>query len=168
MKKVSTARLLIKKKLEEACGQQCVDWASGMLMAGHDNDALCILASMRPPFNHFELADLRDKALSELKILDISTLEAGLHITKEVLEEALHNETELAKTIEWIKDLCIALDYPSELYDFYSLYYAHFDLQHSDVQFYWSPDATKETIESIMREEAEEFLNKYQNLKKLI
>src|SRR5262245_9133475 len=71
MTKISTAHILADKALQESCGQNCVDWAITMLEQGHDGHNLMMLAGMLPPYNHFEIAALRDRALHELRIGDL-------------------------------------------------------------------------------------------------
>jgi hypothetical protein len=66
----ATTRLLASKALRRPCGQECVDWAVSMLEQGFDGRYLGILAGLTPPFNPFDLADLRDRALKELGISD--------------------------------------------------------------------------------------------------
>ena len=50
-------RFLAEKSLQVTCGQQCVDWAIGMLATRENRHFLLRLAGMLPPFNHFELAE---------------------------------------------------------------------------------------------------------------
>ena len=52
---------------EAADGEECVDWAASMLEQGYDSTSLRILAGLSPPLNHFEVAELRDRVLSEIR-----------------------------------------------------------------------------------------------------
>jgi hypothetical protein len=155
--KVTTAHILADKALDEPCGQTCVDWAITMLEQGHDGHYLTRLAGMLPPYNHFELADLRDRALREQGIPDVDDSAAVRAFAAERLRLALAGEIELMTAVEAVADLCIARDYAKELFDFYLLYFAYIDLRDSDIQWYWQ-GATRENIDAISRQRAVEFL----------
>jgi len=157
MPTITTPRILADKALQETCGQECVDWAISMLEQGRDGHYLTMLAGMSPPFNHFEVADYRDRALRELGIIEISDSAAVTTYAAEQLRLALAGEADLIATLSVIKDLCIARDYQSDIYDFYTLYFAYTDLQESNFQWYWQ-GATRENIVSIIRNRAEAFL----------
>jgi len=157
MATITTARILAAKALQQTCGQECVDWAISMLEQGHDGHYLTMLAGTSPPFNHFEVADYRDRSLRELRITDISDEAAVAAFSAEHLRLALAGEADLIATVTFIKDLCIARDYQGDIYDFYLLYFAYTDLQESEVQWYWE-GATRENIVSIIRDRAEVFL----------
>ena len=157
MATITTARILADKALQQTCGQECVDWAISMLEQGRDGHYLTMLAGTSPPFNHFEVADYRDRSLRELGITDISDSAAVTTYAAEHLRLALAGEADLISTLNVIKDLCIARDYQSDIYDFYTLYFAYTDLQESDFQWYWQ-GATRENIVSIIRNRAEAFL----------
>lgn len=154
MEEVSTLRILAHKALQEACGQDCVDWATSMLVAGHDGHNLTMLASSNPPYNHFELADLRDQALVEIGAPVFEGDEAILAYAKERLRLALEGEANLVETLRDIKDYCVSHDYLESLYDFYLLYHAYDSLQGSTVQWYWD-GANRDNILDIIRERAE-------------
>lgn len=44
----TTARILAELALQVPCGQTCVDWAVGMLTAGHEGENLGMLAAASP------------------------------------------------------------------------------------------------------------------------
>lgn len=159
---ITTAPILADKALQRTCGQECVDWAVSMLEQGHDNPGITMLAGLSPPFNHFEVAGYRDRSLRELGITDVSDSIAVTTYVAERLRLALSGEADLAATLCVIKDLCVARDYPRDIYDFYLLYFAHTDLQESEFQWYW-PEATRENIVSIIRQRAEAFFQSTQS-----
>jgi hypothetical protein len=115
---------------------------------------------MLPPYNHFELADLRDRSLRELGISDLDDSMAVRTFAAERLRLALAGEVDLIETISTIKDLCIAQNYLKELYDFYLLYWAYSDLRDSECQWYWQ-GATRDNVESLIRQRAEQFLREF-------
>ena len=160
MTSVSTARILADKALQVTCGQQCVDWAITMLEEGKDGETLKMLAAQLPPYNHFQLASLRDRALSEQGISNLDGEVAVSTFVVEQLRIALAGEADLIETLGAVKDLCIARNYAKELYDFYLLYWAYCDLRDYRNQYYW-PDATRENIDALIRQRAEDFVRKF-------
>jgi hypothetical protein len=157
MTKITTAFILADKALERACGQACVDWAIAMLEEGRDGHYLSRLAGMLPPYNHFELAALRDLALGEQGIPALGPSEAVRTFAAERLRLALSGEADLMDSVAEVQALCVAHDYMTELYDFYLLYWAYRDLSDVGHQWYW-PEATPENIQGIIRSHAERFV----------
>src|SRR5262245_27144451 len=92
MAKITTAHMLADKALEELCGRNCVDWAIAMLEEGRDGHHLTMLAGMLPPYNHFEIAALRDRTLEELGIADLDPDMAVRTFAAERLRLALAGE----------------------------------------------------------------------------
>jgi hypothetical protein len=160
MARVTTKQVLAEKALNETCGNQCVEWAIGMLESGHDANYLLRLAGMLPPYNHFEIADLRDRALNELGAHDISTFDAVTAYAVELLDSALRGDVDILHALARVNDLCIANDYQHNIMEFYLLYFAHSDLQLSDVQWYWD-GADAENILSIIRDRATAFVESH-------
>jgi hypothetical protein len=155
---VSTAHLLADKALQETAGQQCVDWAIGMLEQGYESEHLIRLAGMLPLYNHFEVSSLRDRALEELQIRQSNNDSILRQYAAELLSEGLNGGRELNLAIKEVKDLYIRNGFdPGDLKDFYLLYFAYTDLQDSDMQWYW-PSGTRENINAIIRERAAEFV----------
>ncbi len=157
MAKITTAHILAGKALQESCGQNCVDWAISMLEEGRDGHNLTMLAGMLPPYNHFEMAALRDRTLCELGIADLDAELAVRTFAVERLRLALEGDFNLMEAVREIKDLCIANNYQKDVYDFYLLFFAYVDLEFREMQYYW-PGATRENIESIFRKRAEQFV----------
>ena len=122
---------------------------------GYDGRHLVVLAGMAPPHNHFELAELRDRALEEVGAVEVSDEIALRRYAAEELQWALAGEADLVETLRAFKDLCVGNDYRRELYDLYLLYFACADLLDSGEQYYW-PGAIRENILSIIREQAEQ------------
>ena len=135
---MTTARILAEKAFQETCGQQCVDWAIGLLESGHDSPHLRQLAGMLPTYNHFEMAALRDRTIEELKFAEVTPTVAIREYAAEVLRYALHGDLDVIEALKVVADLCVANDYAPDLMDFYRLYYAHIDLQGGGMQWYWN------------------------------
>lgn len=157
MAKISTAHILADKALQQSCGQNCVDWAITMLEDGRDGHNLTMLAAMLPPYNHFEMAALRDRALQELGFADLDADVAVRTFAIERLRLALTGEANLIDAVCEVKDLCIANNYQKELFDFYLLHFAYVDLRDHGSQWYW-PGATRQNIEATIGEHVEQFL----------
>jgi hypothetical protein len=154
---VTTARILTDKALQETCGRQCVDWAIGLLERGQDSPHLRQLAGMLPPYNHFEIAALRDRTIEELKIAEVAPAEVIREYAAEVIRCALDGDLDVIIALKIVADLCVADKYPPDLMDFYCLYFAHIDLQDGGMQWYWN-GATRDNIDEIFRELAQQFV----------
>ena len=159
---ITTAQVLAERALNEACGQSCVEWAISMLEQGKDGTHLRMLASMSPPFNHFEVAEYRDRSLEELGVGNTADAEAINMYAAEVLRLAATDEAELPSALARVKDLCVGFNYPKNLYDFYLLHFAYSDLQDSEVQWYWK-GADRSNIDSIIEERVRAFLSSSSN-----
>ena len=128
-----------------------------MLATEESVDYVGRLSSMQQPYNHFQIADLRDRAIDELGLLigDIST--NLTNYAAEILHAAILGKMPLLDALGAVKELCVANDYQSDLYDFYLLYFAKVDLQVDDYQYYW-PDANRDSIDRIAQEQIQDFL----------
>jgi hypothetical protein len=160
MSKVTTTRILAYKALQVPCGRECVDWAISKLEEGKSGHHLAMLAGMVAPFNHFEMADLRDRAMRELGVPERSDVLAVEAYAAERLRRALAGEDDLGDALRVVKDLCVAQGMCRELRDFYLLYFAHSDLQEYGTQRYW-PGATRENILSIIAQRSAELVARY-------
>lgn len=129
-----------------------------MLELGQDGVYLKMLASMSAPFNHFEVAEYRDRSLEELGLGGTTDSEAIDRYAVETLRVAAVDEAEMLTALALVKDLCIAFNYPKSLYDFYLLHCAYEDLQDSEVQWYWK-GADRSNIGSVIKRRVLEFLS---------
>ena len=154
---VTTRRILAEKALQETCGQQCVDWAIGLLERGSDSHYIFRLAGMVPPHNHFEIAELRDNVLSDLAIEDTSPEKSITAYTLEICRSVLNGEGDVVAALTEIAQLCISAEYQRNIMDFYLLYFAYTDLQSSDVQWYWDGLTTENAL-TIIRERMATFV----------
>ena len=153
----TTARILAERALEMACGQLCVDWAVGLLVEGHSGHYVQMLASLDPPLNPFEVADLRDRTLREMGASALVGPQAILTYARELLIGLLQGQGEIVDVLATLKDLCIRHDYDRDLFDFYRLFFAYRDLQTTANQWYW-PGASRDNIESIVLQRAAQFV----------
>jgi hypothetical protein len=153
----STKEILAWRVLNRSVNESWVDWAVSMLQGGHDTLHLAILAGATEPFNQFEMVAIVDKALAELGC-DWSDKEAVIkNYVAELLHQMLAHQIASRDTLRVLADMCLELDYPSSLLDFYFLHFAQDDLRTSEVQWHW-PGATHDNIEETTRQQATQWL----------
>lgn len=129
----------------------------GLLVEGVASPQVEMLASLDPPFNLFEVAALRDRALREVNAPDLEPRDAVLHYARERLLSLLAGQDRLADVLGELKKLVSSTGWAPDLFDFYMLYFAYDDLISSGDQFYWE-GATRENIESIVFDRARVFV----------
>ncbi|HRD39741.1 MAG TPA: hypothetical protein PLC65_14025, partial [Bacteroidia bacterium] len=145
----STYEILALKALNHDIDKTWTDWAIEMLRQGHDTESLTILAGESSPYNQFELQQLTNKVLTELK-LDYSDKDLVIKsYVSYLLDRVLKNELDSLPVLEILKDICIELNMEKYLYQFYLLYFAKDDLLDSDVQWYID-GANKNNIDKII------------------
>ncbi len=157
-RRVTTVEILARRALDMTCGQECVDWAVGLLVEGQDCMHLRELAGAVPPLSHFELAALRDATLEELHIEPVPPADAVTMYARERLRAALTGSADLVDEIAVVSQLYIRHDYLDALRDFYLLDNAYVDLRSQGEQWYWH-GADRSNILEIMRQRAEEFVS---------
>ena len=153
---VTTAQILAERAMQLPCDEQCVEWAIGLLESGHETAATCRLAAKLRPHNHFELAALRDRILVELDAAD-TTFDST--VCTYVAEMLACSDTEtLDAVLKEIKNIYVSNDHePTDIYDFYLLYFARLDLAEHRTQHYW-PDADFDNIDQITTDRIREFV----------
>jgi hypothetical protein len=147
----TTAKIVAMRALERTCGQECVDWAISLLEQGISTRNVTILAGMMAPFNHFEMAEQRDRVLHELGAPQLTREEAISAYAGELAAETLTSDGDVFQLVSELAQLCIAEDYPAYLYDFYLLHNAWWELLARNIQWYL-PDATRDNIETLVRD----------------
>ncbi|MEA5532470.1 hypothetical protein [Crocosphaera sp. XPORK-15E] len=140
--------------------EDIINWAISLLIMGYDSPNLRILAGLTHLNNRSEVAHYVDKTLEELKIPKLEGKAAVIAYTSVILRDFLDGHISQNKAIGEIYQLCLSWDYLEEIYDFYLLWNALDDFRYDDIQFYW-PNATKENISSIIREQAQKWLEKH-------
>lgn len=140
------------KALQRACGQDCVDWAIGLLEKNASTRNVEILAGMTPPFNPFEMSALRDRVLEDLGVPELSRDEAVVAYAAELAADAVADDRSPFTLLKELSELCIAEDYLRELHNCYLLSNAWEDLLDRSIQWYWE-GATLDNIESLARAE---------------
>jgi hypothetical protein len=153
----STYRIVALKCLNRSVDMEWSDWAAEMMVRGYETEHLIELAGISEPFNQFELKELTDKVFEELRLDYKNQEKIVIDYATYCLKIGIKQKRPIISILEELKNLCIELDYETGLYDFYSLYFAKDDLNHSDIQYYWD-DADRNNIDAICMEYFEKWL----------
>ncbi|MEA5509757.1 hypothetical protein VB715_08270 [Crocosphaera sp. UHCC 0190] len=140
--------------------EDIIDWAVSLLMMDYDSPSLRILAGLTHVNNRQEITYYVDKTLQEFNVYKLEGKAAVLAYTAVLLKDFINGKISQAQGIGEIHQLCLNWDYLEEIFDFYLLWNALDDFRYDDVQFYW-PNATKENISNIIREQAKKWLETY-------
>lgn len=162
---ISTYRILMKKAFNEDIDESWIEWALEMMGVGYESDNLYILAGITKPYNQFELQELTNKVIAELKL---DTNDKSLTIRNYVyyiLSTTINEPNKYLSTLREVKDICIELDMESEYMDFYLLYFAKDDLNDSENQWYWDC-ADRNNIDAIIKEKFQEYIDKIDETRK--
>ena len=161
MKVLSIYKILKAKAFNENIDESWIDWAIEMIEAGYESENLYMLAGKIKPYNQFELQELTDKVLQDLKL---EYHDKDLVITNYVyylISNSINRPATYYKTLQELKDICIQLNMNSKYMNFYLLYYAKDDLRVGEVQWYWD-GADKNNIDCIIKEKFREWLNEFE------
>jgi len=146
-----TYQILYYRVLENIVSKEWIDWAIEMIQAGFETESLLYLASFEGTENQFELREISDRAFKELG-LDFSDKEQVVkNYANYTVDCILTGKMDYLKALRKLKNMCLALNYPKFLMDFYLLYFAKEDLINSPVQWYWT-GADKNNIDSIIED----------------
>lgn len=156
---LSTYKILRNKVLNRDIDESWVIWAQEMIEAGFESINLYELAGTTKPYNQFELIELTNIVLKDL-LLDYSNPDVVVRdYVYFIIRTGLNDTDNYLSVLREIKDICIELDMEDEYMDFYLLYFAKDDLIYSENQWYW-PDASRQNINSIIREQFQTFITK--------
>jgi hypothetical protein len=154
----------MRKASQKSCGQECVDWAIGLLQNGKEGEHLLRLACQFPPHNHFQIARYRDLVLEEQHYNEIQRDQVILIHAREILEFGLEGRIPLLNAVKEVARVCMENNDNRSLFDFRMLNWALDDFQYDTVTHYW-PDATPENIMEIIRKRSREFIASIEPLK---
>ncbi|RLS44094.1 MAG: hypothetical protein DWH81_01440 [Planctomycetota bacterium] len=160
MAKVSTACIQTRKITQKTCGQECVEWAIGLLEDGHDSHYLRLLIGMSPPFNHFEVASYRDGLLKELGFNKFDPAAWICEYSREQMQKVLKGELDLIETLQEVSFLHESNGYIRGIQNFYLLLIAYEELNELSQQWTW-PGATLENIHSIIQAEMKKYVDSH-------
>ena len=156
----NTIEILARKMLNRECGHECVEWAIGMLEQGYESKSLMVLAGLSPPYHHFEVCSLRDRALQDIRPPELAIEDPINAYVADIACQAIYDIGALREVFARVAHLASELGYPTDLQPFFDLHFASEDLLLSDMQWYW-PGATRDNIEQIMVQEARRFVARY-------
>jgi hypothetical protein len=139
-----------------------VNWAIDMIENGYESEHLYILAGKTFPYNLFEIDDLVENTLAELRIKRPVGNEAINGYAYYLISEALSGNLIYGHVLQQLKNICITLDYYDPLYPFYLLHYAYDDLRDEEVQYYWE-GADRSNIDSIVKNEFSNWISKFES-----
>lgn len=141
---------------------EAIDWAYEMLQVGYDTPNLLILASITKPSNQYEIQPYLDATLGELDILDI-TEEAAFISYCYYSVKRIAAKMDIKANLRILCDLWSVVEPRSLVMDFWQLNWAWEDLDYGfKYQGYW-PGATKDNIEQIAIETAQNWLKEHEN-----
>jgi hypothetical protein len=140
--------------------QDWVDWATEAIIAGYDSQSLRILAGLQPPFDPNEIDRLSTRSFAELNIVPLKRENCIPYYTAAILRRTSNHEFAQKEALTKLKDLYLATDYEKSLKDFYMLYHALYDLETSEVQWYWE-GANRENIHKIIDDYLQNWLKNH-------
>jgi len=140
----------------------CVDWAIEMIELGYDTDNILMLAGLSSPINYFEAIALLNKALAELGLQPKIGEEAVVSYSSYYISK-IAQSIDVRSNLNSIDRLCLNLEYPSVIYNFYLLWWAWADLDYDPNAYstYWE-GASIDNIEQLVVNYANDWLKTYQ------
>jgi hypothetical protein len=161
---LSTYKILKDKAFNADINESWVNWAIEMMEEGFESINLYELAGTTRPYNQFELKELTNKVLNDLK-LDYSdktkTLKNYVHF---LLSTNIDKPENYDRVLREFRDIYYELDMDSEYQDLALLYWAKDDLIYSEVQHYWD-GADRTNIDKIISETFRQYIAKFEDLK---
>ena len=113
MKVLSTYKILKAKAFNQNIDESWIDWAIEMIEAGYESPNLYMLAGELKPYNQFELQDLTNKVLEDLK-LDYSEKDAVIrNYVYYLITNSIDHPGSYYETLRELRDICIKLAWTS-------------------------------------------------------
>lgn len=140
-----------------------INWALDMLDLNFTVPSLYILASIEKGSPFYDVEPYLEQALSELELKRKTDGEARVSFCRYYINE-IANQKNVRANVKALSDICISEDYADEIYDFYNLNFAWMDFENDPnypFNHYWD-GATAKNIEQICIEEAEKWLDKFE------
>ena len=153
----TTEQLLIRRSLQKRLGRELADWATEQLVQGLDTPHLRQLAGVSGTEGQGELEDLFDRTTRELS-LTIPPPDAAIGLyARALVRDYLAGGVDREALLLELCQLCIDTDYRRDLYPFYILRFAHWDLQEGTFAYH-RHDVTRENFDEKLREEIDKLL----------
>jgi hypothetical protein len=151
-----TSRILLNKVLNRDCGQECVDWAVAMLERRMGGEFTARLAGMLPPHNHFQLAELRDRALEEIGAPHVQPDYPSIRRwLAECMDVAITDDDQMLDLV------AIAIDvlWEHDASDLSALYTLHHEYDEYSAGAPWLPSKSMTSIINDIRLEVDRFID---------
>ncbi len=134
-----------------------VEWAIGQLELGADTPNMLMLASFGPPFEVREISPYIAAALKDLGLQEKDGDDAVKAVIRYYLNEVVLDHA-VRKNLRHLFELHLEYDSGFDLMPFYLLYHAWYDLESGMAYNHYYNIASLENIESILKQEALEWL----------
>jgi hypothetical protein len=132
-------------------------WALSMLEREQDFLSLSILASLRPPYNLFEIEDYFQRTLKELSLSELSEQECTEYLIYTRLQKIVQHEEMALTEANHLYTMFIELDCPTELVAWLEISDMIDDYRYGDNYF----NITDEIIHTTIMKEAKSQLEYY-------
>lgn len=131
------------------------------MQAGHDSDALAVLAAKVAPFDTADMGELVDEVLAAVSSSPIGDVEVAARMLASIrVQQVLGGKLPARHALKEMFEVCQQFDLVSEVHDFYLLHYAAEDLVTEEVQYYW-PDTDRSNIEEVIEQRFREWIADY-------
>ena len=161
---LSTYKILKEKACNADIDESWVDWAIEMMEAGFEIDSLYQLAGISKPFNQFELQDLTNEVLEDLKLSYSDKEKTIRNYAYFIIKSNIENASKYYEVLKEFRDIYYEFDMDSEYQDFALLFWAKDDLINGEVQWYWD-GADRANIDRIIKEQFELWVIRFENKK---
>ncbi|HWC58571.1 MAG TPA: hypothetical protein VHC44_02680 [Verrucomicrobiae bacterium] len=140
--------------------QELVDWATDAIVFGCDSRNLRLLVGLQSPFDSDEVKRLFKVALKELQIEELPAERYVPTYITSILKAMLNREIPRNEALRCLADLYTQQNLDRQLQDFSNLYYAKWDLECYNEQYYWR-GAKHSNIDKIIDKYAMNWLNEH-------
>lgn len=157
---LSTIELFGLRALERAAAGDYAEWATGMLTSGFDSKHLRMLAGFASTDSTFEAADIFQKTLTELELIEppreAALRDNALFYAAQLVSGSLSPRVGTSK----LSSLYIQSNDDPALSVWYNLHHACSDIEYGDYPYSY-PELTKENLEQTILQEATAFIKEY-------
>ena len=149
---LSTYKILKDKVFDFDIDESWIEWAVEMMQAGFQVESLYQLAGISKPFNQFELQELTNSVLQDLKLEFTDKEKVVRDYVYHIISNAVDNPKLYIETLREINNIYIDLNMEQEYTQFHLLYFAKSDLLETENQWYWD-GANQTNIDMIIKEQ---------------
>ena len=146
-----------------------VEWAMYLLEQGNTNDDILMLASFSEPIDRLEIKPYVNKALASMNLDEKQDKDTGILLLASYYIFNILENNEIRLNLRMIDNLYFVIDdlyldtkFNNKLTPLYLLSCAWDELDYNAINYYF-PEATIDNIESIVKKEAQLFINNVYN-----